>query len=58
MGSRIILACDAYVAMITRRPYRQELSQDAAIAELRARAGSQFDPDVVGALLDVLGARG
>ena len=58
MGSRIILACDAYVAMITRRPYRRELSQDAAVAELRARAGSQFDPDVVGALLDVLGARG
>jgi diguanylate cyclase (GGDEF)-like protein len=58
MGSRIILACDAYIAMITRRPYRRELSQDAAVAELRARAGSQFDPEVVTALLDVLGAGG
>jgi diguanylate cyclase (GGDEF)-like protein len=58
MCSRIILACDAYIAMITRRPYRRELSQDAAVAELRARAGSQFDPEVVTALLDVLGAGG
>jgi len=55
IGSRIVLACDAYVAMITRRPYRGELSQGDAIAELRAQAGAQFDPHVVEALLDVLG---
>jgi HD-GYP domain-containing protein (c-di-GMP phosphodiesterase class II) len=55
VGSRIILACDAYVAMITRRPYRRALGREAAMAELRAAAGSQFDPTVVDALLDVLG---
>jgi diguanylate cyclase (GGDEF)-like protein len=55
VGSRIILACDAYVAMITRRPYRPALRREAAMAELRAAAGSQFDPTVVDALLDVLG---
>jgi diguanylate cyclase (GGDEF)-like protein len=58
VGSRIILACDAYVAMITRRPYRRALGRADAVAELRAGAGTQFDPEVVGALLDVLGARG
>ena len=55
LGSRIILACDAYAAMITPRPYRPARSQDEAVAELRAGAGTQFDPDVVDALLDVLG---
>jgi HD-GYP domain-containing protein (c-di-GMP phosphodiesterase class II) len=55
IGSRIILACDAYVAMITQRPYRRALTREAAVAELRTRAGSQFDPQVVEALLDLLG---
>jgi diguanylate cyclase (GGDEF)-like protein len=56
IGSRIILACDAYVAMITRRPYRRALGRADAVAQLRARSGTQFDPTVVEALLDVLGA--
>ena len=56
LGSRIILACDAYAAMTTPRPYRSARSQAEAVAELRAGAGTQFDPDVVDALLDVLGA--
>ncbi len=58
IGSRIILACDAYVAMITARPYRRALVQRDAVAELRARTGTQFDPQVVEALLDLLGCRG
>jgi HD-GYP domain-containing protein (c-di-GMP phosphodiesterase class II) len=55
IGSRIILACDAYGAMITARPYRRALSPAAAVEELRARSGTQFDPQVIDALLDVLG---
>jgi diguanylate cyclase (GGDEF)-like protein len=55
IGSRIILACDAYQAMIADRPYRAALSPDEAAAELRRGAGVQFDPDVVDALLDLLG---
>ncbi len=56
IGSRIIFACDAYNAMITERPYRQPMSAEAAHAELREGAGTQFDPRVVDALLAVLGA--
>ena len=56
IGSRIILACDAYNAMITTRPYRRAMSDAVAIAELREKAGSQFDPQVVEALLETLGA--
>ena len=58
VGSRIILACDAYNAMITRRPYREPMSEHDAVAELRAGAGTQFDPSVVDALLVVLSGWG
>jgi HD-GYP domain-containing protein (c-di-GMP phosphodiesterase class II) len=54
VGSRVILACDAYNAMITQRPYREPMSDADARAELEAGAGTQFDPDVVAALLAVL----
>jgi diguanylate cyclase (GGDEF)-like protein len=54
IGSRIILACDAYSAMITARPYRQPMSHEKALRELDSGAGAQFDPGVVDALLRVL----
>jgi diguanylate cyclase (GGDEF)-like protein len=57
IGSRIILACDAYHAMITDRPYRAAMSPAEASEELRRGAGTQFDPEVVDALLDLLGHR-
>jgi diguanylate cyclase (GGDEF)-like protein len=57
VGSRVILACDAYEAMITPRPYRPAMSRSAALAELEAGAGVVYDPDVVDALLDLLGER-
>ena len=56
IGARIILACDAYHAMTSDRPYRRAMSADAAREELRRHAGTQFDPAVVDALLAVLGA--
>jgi diguanylate cyclase (GGDEF)-like protein len=55
IGSRIILACDAYHAMITDRPYRPAFTPAQAVEELRRGVGSKFDPDVIDALLDLLG---
>jgi diguanylate cyclase (GGDEF)-like protein len=50
LGARIICVCDAFHAMTTPRPYRPTpLSEEAAVAELRAAAGTQFDPHVVDA---------
>jgi len=40
--------------MTTDRSYRRALPQEAAVAELRDCAGTQFDPRVVDALLAVL----
>jgi diguanylate cyclase (GGDEF)-like protein len=57
VGSRIIFACDAYNAMITARPYREPMSQEDAISEVQSGSGTQFDPDVVEALLTVLSER-
>jgi GAF domain-containing protein len=55
LSSRITFACDAYHAMISSRPYRPEpMSQSVATAELRDKAGTQFDPDVIAALLVLL----
>jgi diguanylate cyclase (GGDEF)-like protein len=46
-GSRVILICDAYNAMVEGRPYRPALSSEEALEELRHGAGAQFDPDLV-----------
>lgn len=54
MGSRIILACDAYHAMTSDRPYRKAMLHEEAVSELMAGAGSQFDPDVAQALIGEL----
>jgi HD-GYP domain-containing protein (c-di-GMP phosphodiesterase class II) len=56
LGSRIISVCDAYGAMTCDRPYRNALDPGDALAEIRAGAGSQFDPAVVRALVAALGA--
>lgn len=52
--ARIVCACDAWSAMTTDRSYRSALSREAATAELQKCAGTQFDPDVVDALVAVL----
>jgi diguanylate cyclase (GGDEF)-like protein len=55
LGSRIILVADAFDAMTSNRSYRPAMSVDGALAELCAKAASQFDPEVVGALLRWIG---
>jgi putative two-component system response regulator len=47
LAARIFSVCDALEAMTARRPYRDPISPAAALAEIRAEAGRQFDPDVV-----------
>jgi len=55
LPARIVFACDAFSAMTTDRPYRQAMSWDEALDELRSNAGTQFDPRVVAALTEVIG---
>jgi HD-GYP domain-containing protein (c-di-GMP phosphodiesterase class II) len=51
LASRIIRACNAYVAMISNRPYRDALSGEEALNELMRLAGTDFDPNVVRVLV-------
>ena len=49
--ARIVACCDAFNAMTTDRSYRRAMPLMAALGELQANRGTQFDPRVVDALL-------
>jgi diguanylate cyclase (GGDEF)-like protein len=51
LGARIILVADAFEAITADRPYRPAQSEEAAVAELRDKSGTQFDAAVVEALV-------
>ena len=50
-AAQIIAVADAYEAMTTPRVYRRSVTPEAAVAELRMCAGTQFDPAVVEAFV-------
>ncbi len=52
--SRLVAVADAYSAMTSHRPYRTAMFGDEARERLERGAGSQFDPQVVKAFIDVL----
>ena len=54
LAARIVIACDSFNAMTTTRPYRPAMPLDEAVTEMRHCSGTQFDPNVVGALLEVV----
>jgi HD-GYP domain-containing protein (c-di-GMP phosphodiesterase class II) len=58
IASRILLVADAYDAMLSPRPYRLPLSVGEALANIESGSGSQFDPEVVAALMEAAAAHG
>ncbi len=54
----IVMIADAYDAMTSTRAYRKALSQDVAFQELRDKAGVQFHPACVEALIHAVEKRG
>ena len=52
--TRLFTVCDAFDAMIHDRPYRDGMSVDHALEELRSEAGGQFDPRVVAGFEEVI----
>src|SRR5260370_41941853 len=51
LAGQIIAVADTYEAMTSSRTYRQALTHDAAIAELRRGSGTQLNPTVVNAFV-------
>jgi HD-GYP domain-containing protein (c-di-GMP phosphodiesterase class II) len=54
IASRILAAADSLDAMTQDRSYQRTLSWPEAIMEIRANRGTQFDPQVADALVDIL----
>jgi len=50
----IISVVDAFDAMTSDRPYRKAMNVKEAIKELKVNAGTQFDPDVVAAFIQII----
>lgn len=54
IGARVVAVVDTYDAIVSARPYKKALAKEEAIQELVKNSGSQFDPRVVRAFLDVV----
>lgn len=56
--ARIICIADAFDAMTCERPYRNPLTEEEAIEEIKKGAGGQFDPDIARVFVEkVLGTK-
>ncbi len=54
--ARIVAVADCFNAMIGRRPYRLPLEPTLALEELFRHRATQFDPEIVDAMADVISA--
>jgi len=57
MGARVVAVVDAFVALTSDRTHRAALDAEAALQQLIAQAGRQFDPEVVEAFQKVIDKR-
>ena len=53
-AARVFAVVDSFDAMTSDRPYRQALPLERAVDEIREGAGTQFDPTVVIAFLELV----
>jgi HD-GYP domain-containing protein (c-di-GMP phosphodiesterase class II) len=56
--ARIVSVADAFDSMIRTRPYGYGISRKVALGEIEENSGTQFDPRIVRALLEVVYAAG
>jgi putative two-component system response regulator len=51
LSARLMAVADVYDALISRRPYKEPMSHEAARAYIEAHSGGHFDPQIVQALV-------
>lgn len=54
LESKIVRVSDSVEAMTSHRPFRKALSMAEAVAQLKSKSGTEFDPEVVDAFVRVL----
>jgi putative nucleotidyltransferase with HDIG domain len=54
LASRLVHVCDVYDALRTKRPYRDAWESDVVFKYLLEHAGTEFDPDVVKAFIEMM----
>ncbi len=54
LSARIVAVVDVFDALLHRRPYKEPWSLEAVMAYLQERRNTQFDPDVLDALVTFL----
>jgi HD-GYP domain-containing protein (c-di-GMP phosphodiesterase class II) len=54
LGARILAVADSLDAMSSARPYRAALPREVIVSEFKRHAGTQWDPAVVAAVLDLI----
>lgn len=53
LGARVMSVADAFDAMVYGRPYRERISAEDALEEIKKNSGSQFDPQIVKCLVSI-----
>lgn len=51
---RILAVCDSFDAMVSRRVYKDRMSVEYAVKELEQGKGTQFDPEVAQAFIELI----
>jgi response regulator RpfG family c-di-GMP phosphodiesterase len=54
LAARIVAVVDVFDALLHRRPYKEPWPYPDVVAYIAERSGTQFDPDVVAALLEII----
>ena len=54
--SRIIALADTYDAMTSNRAYRKAISKEIVLDEIKRCAGTQFDPELAGVFIKMMGS--
>jgi HD-GYP domain-containing protein (c-di-GMP phosphodiesterase class II) len=54
LGGRIVAVADVYDALISKRVYKEPWDSGKVYEEIRAMAGTKFDPEIVAAFFEIL----